>query len=122
VASRWRAIWDWFQEKSPAGIVNDWDISASKATSWCVSCWWKRLRSRCAATGNGGASISIWRLGEEEKSPRLISTVIPIPSANPRVCLLTENARQEHTYLIAEKSPLRHSFQVRFPPGRSLVV
>jgi hypothetical protein len=24
--------------------------------------------------------------------------------------------------LIAEKSPLRHSFQVRFPPGRSLVV
>ena len=44
--------------ESRAGISAGWDISRNKATRCCVSCWWKRRKLRCAASRNGGASMS----------------------------------------------------------------
>ncbi len=70
VASRWRAIWGGCQEKSRAGIGNDWDTSANKAIPYCDSFWWKRRRSRSAAIRSGAVSISIWPCDEDGRSPR----------------------------------------------------
>ena len=70
VASRSRAIWDWCRWRTPAGSGDGWDTSRNKATLCCASCWWKRRKSRYAATRNGAASISTWRCGEDGRSPR----------------------------------------------------
>ena len=43
---------------------------ANRATRCCVSCWWKRPRSRCAASRNGAVSISTWPCGGDGRSPR----------------------------------------------------
>ena len=57
--------------KSPAGIGDGWDISANRGTFCCVSCWWKRPKSRrCAATRNGAASFFTWRSGGNGRSPK----------------------------------------------------
>jgi hypothetical protein len=47
-----------------------WDISVNKATLCCAFCWWKQLKLRSGAMYSGGASIFIWRCGDDEKSPR----------------------------------------------------
>jgi transposase len=44
VASRSRAIWDWYRRRIRAEIGDGWDTSASKATRCCVSCWWRRRK------------------------------------------------------------------------------
>ena len=44
--------------EAPADSGDGWDTSPNKATRCCASCWWKRRKSRYAATQNGAASIS----------------------------------------------------------------
>jgi transposase len=56
--------------EAPADSGDGWDTSPNKATRCCASCWWKRRKSRYAATRNGAASISTWPCGEDGKSPR----------------------------------------------------
>jgi len=99
VASRWRAIWDWFQEKSPAGIVNDWDISAVRSDGE----WRRKYFHLALRRGRRVAKVDFDCCSDSV--------------GQSRVCLLTENVRQDHTYLIAEKSPLRHSSSSAVPPG-----
>jgi hypothetical protein len=50
VANRSSATSVWFRPKSPVEIVVDWATSANRATCCYGSCWWKRRRSRCAAS------------------------------------------------------------------------
>ena len=76
--SRTVSVWQADRELSGTGAVgglqrtvgDGWDISPNKATLCCASCWWRRRKSRYAATRNGAASISTWPCGEEGKSPR----------------------------------------------------
>jgi transposase len=53
-----------------SGIGDGWAISRNKGTLSCVFCWWKPRKSRCAATRNGGVSISTWRCDGDGRSPR----------------------------------------------------
>ena len=71
VASRSRAIWDWYRWRSRAGIDDGWDTSRNKGTRCCVSCWWKRRKSQCAASRSGAISTSTWRCGEDGRLPRV---------------------------------------------------
>ena len=76
--SRSVSVWQADRELSGTGAVGrvqravggGWDTSRNKATRCCVSCWWKRRKSRCAAIRNGAASIFTWRCGEDGRSPR----------------------------------------------------
>jgi hypothetical protein len=45
--------------RSRAGIGDGWDISRSRETPCCASCWWKRPKLQPAASRNGAADISI---------------------------------------------------------------
>ena len=66
VANRSRAIWDWCRWKIRAENGADWDTSPNRATRCCVFCWWKRHRSRCAATRNG--AIKYFHLAHAARS------------------------------------------------------
>ena len=64
VASRSGVMWGSSHAKTPARAGNDWDTSASKATSCCAFCWWKPRKWRCASIPTGGAAICTWRCAE----------------------------------------------------------
>ena len=58
-----RAPFFWIRQRAIYHIPC-WGISANRGTRCFVSCWWKRLRSRCGATPSGGGSFSTWPCGE----------------------------------------------------------
>ena len=72
------SVWQADRELSGTGAVGGLEresatagaYHANKATRCCVSCWWKRPRSRCAACRNGAASTFTWRCGGDGRSPR----------------------------------------------------
>ena len=53
-----------------SGNRRRWDLSPSRGVRCCVSCWWKRPRSRCAVSRNGAVSTFIWPCGGDGRSPR----------------------------------------------------
>jgi len=53
-----------------SAIVSGWDISASKVTLCCVSCWWKRHKLPSVAMRSGDGSLYTWRCGGIPESPR----------------------------------------------------
>jgi transposase len=69
-ASKWPATWDWCRRRSPVAIGGDWDTSANRAMRCSGFCWWKRRRSRYAASPSGAVDSSIWPCAADERSPR----------------------------------------------------
>ena len=65
-ASRLPAISVWCRRKIPPESVVDWDTSVNRATSYCVSCSWKRRRPRCAAMCDGAAGSFTWTWPSDE--------------------------------------------------------
>jgi transposase len=59
VASKWPAMWGWCPLNNPVASADASDISASRATRCSGFCWWKRRRSRCAASPSGAVDSSI---------------------------------------------------------------
>jgi Transposase len=57
VASRSAAIRGLFRVKTPVPGGNGWDISASKATRCCATCWEKQRKRRHGVTRTGGVAI-----------------------------------------------------------------